>query len=77
MDNLNPENLTPAEELKKAEEMQGTGEQEFDPYKNPEAISIIKQKDGNFKLWGQKFGKMVELRGVKPEDVVAEFITHE
>ena len=70
-------NLTPAEELKKAEEQQGTQEQEFSPYKNPEAISIIRQKDGNFKLWGQRFGKMVELRAVKPEDVLMEFLSHE
>lgn len=64
------------EALKQAEEMQGTSEQVFDPHKNPEAISIIRQKDGNYKLWGQKFGKMIELRGVKPEDVLGEFLTH-
>lgn len=70
------DNLTPAESIKKAEEMQGTQDQEFNPYKNPESISIIKQKDGNYKLWGQKFGKMIELRGVKLEDVLGEFLTH-
>ena len=68
---------TPAEEIKEAEEQEGTWDQEFDPHKNPEVISIIKQRDGNFKLWGQRFGKMVELRGVKPEDVLVEFLTHE
>jgi hypothetical protein len=68
---------TPAEEIKEAEEQEGTWDQEFDPNKNPEVISIIKQRDGNFKLWGQRFGKMVELRGVKPEDVLVEFLTHE
>ena len=68
---------TPAEEIKEAEEQEGTQNQEFNPNKNPEVISIIKQKDGNFKLWGQRFGKMVELRGVKPEDVLVEFLTHE
>jgi hypothetical protein len=68
---------TPEESLKEAEEMQGTGAQEFDPRKNPEAISIIRQKDGNWKLWGQKFGKMIESRGVKPEDLIVEYITHE
>ena len=65
----------PEEAIKEAEEIQGTQEQEFDPHKNTEAISIIKQKDGNFKLWGQRFGKMVELRAVKPEDVLIEFLT--
>lgn len=68
---------TPAEAIKEAEEMQGTKEQEFDPHKNPEAISIIRQKDGNFKLWGQRFGKMIELRAVKPEDCLGEFLTHD
>ena len=68
---------TPAEEIKEAEEQEGTQNQEFDPNKNPEVISIIKQRDGNFKLWGQRFGKIVELRGVKPEDVLVEFLTHE
>ena len=67
---------TPAEEIKDAEEQEGTQDQEFDPHKNPEVISIIKQRDGNFKLWGQRFGKIIELRGVKPEDVLVEFLTH-
>lgn len=71
-----PKDLTPAESIKKAEEMQGANIQEFDPHKNPEAIVIIKQGDGNFKLWGQKYGKMIELRGGKPEDVLGEFLTH-
>ena len=68
---------TPAESIKEAEEMQGTQEQEFNPHKNPEAIAIIRQKDGNWKLWGQRFGKMVELRAGKPEDVLMGFLTHE
>jgi hypothetical protein len=77
MNNLNPENLTPAEEIKKTEEQQGIGEQEFDPYKNPKAISIIEQGDGNWKLFAQKNGKMIEIRSGKPQDAVGEFIIHE
>jgi hypothetical protein len=77
MDNLNEQGLTPAEAVKKMEEQQGTGEQEFDPYKNPKAISIIEQADGNFKLFAQKNGKMVEIRSGKPQDAVGEFIIHE
>jgi len=69
------ENLTPEESIKKAEEMQGTQEQEWNPHKNPKAISIIEQRDGNWKLWGQRFGKMIELRAVKPEDCLGEFLT--
>ena len=61
--------------IKEAEEMQGTKEQEFDPYKNPKAISIIEQKDGNFKIWGQRNGKMVEIRAGKPEDCLGQFLT--
>lgn len=76
MDNLNPKNLTAEESIKKAEALQGTGNQEFNPYKNPEAISIIKQKDGNWKIWGQKNGKMIELRAIKPEDGIVEFLIH-
>lgn len=76
MDNLNPENLTPAESIKKAEELQGDTKQEFDPYKNPDAIVIIKQPDGNYKLYGQKNGLMIELRTGKPEDALVEFLTH-
>jgi hypothetical protein len=81
---------TPAESIKEAEEMQGKSIKSLDydgesiypdnywnPFKNIDVISIIKQKDGNYKLWGQRFGKMVELRGVKPEDVLGGFLTHE
>lgn len=70
------DDLTPEQALKQAEDMQGTDEQEFNPFKSPEVISIIQQKDGNWKLWGQRFGKMISLRGVKPEDVLSEFLTH-
>jgi uncharacterized membrane protein (UPF0127 family) len=69
--------MTSAEEIKKMEELQGTGEQEFSPYKNPKAISIIEMPDGNFKLFAQKHGKMVEIRSGKPQDAVGEFIIHE
>lgn len=76
-------NLTPAEEIQKAEEMAGPhthgeitlADSYFNPEKNPEVVSIIKQKDGNYKLWGQKNGKMMQLRGIKPEDVLSEFLT--
>ncbi len=77
MDNLNEKELTADEAIKKMEEQQGTSEQEFNPYKNPKAISIIEQPDGNYKLFAQKHGKMVEIRSGTPETAVAEFITHE
>ena len=70
----------PAEELKQAEEMQGKSALEypdshFNPVKNPDVISIIKQEDGNYKAFGQRFGHMIEKRGVKPEDVLVELLT--
>jgi len=43
----------------------------FNPHINPDAISIIKQKDGNYKAYGQKFGKVIEVRGISPETVLA------
>jgi hypothetical protein len=72
----------PEEAIKEAEEMAGKNyvdmkDEEFNPIHNPEAISIIKQKDGNFKLWGQRFGKVIELRAGKPEDALVAFLTHE
>ncbi len=82
MDNLNPENLTPAEEIKKAEEQGGKdfisySDAEFNPVKNPKVISVMQMVDGNWKAFGQKNGKMLCIRGVKPEDCLVEFLTHE
>lgn len=57
--------------------VQGLKDQEFDPYKNPQAISIIQQEDGNWKGWMQKFGKVVEVRMEGPETVLKALITHE
>ena len=67
MDNLNPENLTPAEEIKKAEE-QGN--------KALETITLTRQADGNWKCKGIKNGKELEIRAGKPEDGLVEFLTH-
>lgn len=80
MDNLNEKDLTPAEELKKAEEQAGipigyAEDHYFNPVKNNLAISIIQQGDGNWKLYGQKNGRMYEIRAIKPEDCLAEYLT--
>ena len=80
MDNLNPKALTAAEELKAAEGMAGKSwagmrDEDFNPLKNPDMITIERQSDGNFKLRSQKNGKMVELRAGKPEDALVEFLT--
>ena len=82
MDNLNPENLTAAESIKKAEEMQGRSvleyeDSHFNPVKNDKVISIIQQNDGNWKAYGQRNGKMLEVRQGKPQDVLGVFLTSE
>ena len=43
---------------------------EFSPYKNENVISLIKQPDGNYKGYMNKFGKVIEVRGVSPDEVL-------
>jgi hypothetical protein len=50
---------------------------EYNPEKNPKAISIIEEEDGNFRGYTQKFGKLVSVRAGKPEDVLVGLITHD
>jgi hypothetical protein len=49
---------------------------DYNPETNPNVISIVRQEDGNYKGYTQKFGKLVEVREVKPEDCVVKLITH-
>lgn len=53
-----------------------TKEIEYNPEKNPNVISLIKQEDGNWKGYTQKFGKMVEVRDIGPETVLQLLLTH-
>ncbi len=39
-------------------------------------ILIEHQPDGNYKGWTIKFGKEIEAREAKPEDVLASLLTH-
>lgn len=50
---------------------------EYDPNKNPDAISIVKQADGNWKGWAQKHGKLVEVREAGPDYCLQALMTHE
>ncbi len=50
--------------------------QEHDPSKNPKAISIIWQEDGNYKGWINKNGKVIEIRDIGPETVLQRLLTH-
>lgn len=49
----------------------------YNPYENPDVISIIKQKDGNWIGTAQKYGKIISVREVKPEDCLLKLITHD
>lgn len=42
----------------------------------PDNIAIVKQEDGNWIGKTTKFGKLVTIRDVKPEDVLVRLITH-
>lgn len=49
---------------------------DFDPNTNPEAISIIKQPDGNFIGYMSKNGQLITARQSNPETVLVMLITH-
>lgn len=49
----------------------------YSPYENENAISLIKQMDGNWKGWMQRHGKVVEVRAGDPNTVLTMLITHE
>ena len=48
-----------------------------DPNTNPNAISIIKQEDGNYIGQTQKFGMLVEVRAGDPQTVLTLLLTHD
>lgn len=50
---------------------------EFDPSTNPKAISIIEQPDGNWMGWTQRFGKLIEVREISPNDCLVKLLTHD
>ena len=50
---------------------------EFSPEKNPDVISIVKQKDGNWKGYAQRHGTFIEVREIKPEDCLLALMTYE
>ena len=58
----------PKEELEKLE---------FSPLKNNDAISIIKQKDGNYRGWMHKNGKLIQVRQSEPNTVLQLLLTAE
>lgn len=49
---------------------------DYNPETNENAISLIKQEDGNWKGWMQRFGKLVEVREVSPQDCLTKLLTH-
>lgn len=49
----------------------------YDPHKNGNAISIIKQPDGNYIGYTKKNGRIVTARQGDPMTVLTMLITHE
>lgn len=48
----------------------------YDPAENENVIALVRQDDGNWKGFAQKFGKLVEVREAKPEDALVKLLTH-
>lgn len=55
----------------------GDNDAQFNPSKNPKAISVIQQEDGNYigSMW--KIDHFVEVRQGDPNTVLSLLITHE
>lgn len=49
----------------------------WNPQRNPDVISIVKQPDGNYKGYMQKNGTLIEVRQGDPGTVLQMLITHE
>ena len=49
---------------------------EHDPERNPKAISIIQDPDGNWRGWMQKYGKIIKAREISPEAVLQSLLTN-
>lgn len=54
-----------------------TKEIEFNPQKNKDAIVVIKQPDGNYIGYMQKFDKLITIRQGDPLTVVQMLINHD
>lgn len=46
------------------------------PEKNHDAISLIKQPDGNWKGYMHKNGKLIEVREIDPQTALTRLLTH-
>lgn len=51
--------------------------QQFDPSRNPNVISLVKQADGNWKGFMQKNGKYLTVRAINPEYCLQELLTND
>lgn len=50
---------------------------EYNPHKNADIISLIKQPDGNWTAEGQRFGKIIRVRGGAPHSVLEGLLIHD
>jgi hypothetical protein len=57
--------------------METNSEIEFNPIKNKDVISIVKQPDGNYIGYMQKNGKLITARQGDPSTVLTMLITHD
>lgn len=49
---------------------------DYNPETNENAISLIKQVDGNWKGYMQKHGKLIDVRDIAPDTVLGRLLTH-
>lgn len=47
----------------------------YDPNKNKKVIAIEEQDDGNWIAEGQRFGKLIKVRGASPLNVLQGLLT--
>jgi hypothetical protein len=50
---------------------------EFNPSLNPDAISIIRQPDGNWKGYQLKKGNLITVRQISPATVLEYLLVHD
>lgn len=50
---------------------------EYDPHKNPDVIALVKQSDGNWTAEGNRFGKIIRIRGGAPHAVLEGLLVHD
>jgi hypothetical protein len=50
---------------------------EFNPVKNDTIITIMRDLDGNYRGFTQKYGKLIQVRTAEPNAALTLLMTHE